>query len=425
MKSPFLFVRMRSRWLTCAAEALAVLVMLTASVEAQDPWYRSYEKGVAAVEAGDWDEAFRLLSTAVESGPEPGRSVRTYGVRFVDFLPGYYLAIAEYNRGNYEAAAESVNEVLTARIIKEGDDEYAAARELLERAELANRAQRGLEARNAPSSEPDAAEPPDAARSRGARAVARSTAPAYTRGRYIALGIGNEAYQHFPTLETPIEDTKAVLEVLATEYGFETRFLENASRADILDAVDDAIGTLSDDDSFLLFYAGHGVLDEESNEGYWLPVTAQSDRRSEWLSNSEIRNMLRRLPAKHVLVVADSCFSGTLTRAVRVGRAFESDLDRYYEKLASQKSRTALTSGGLEPVDDGGGGGHSVFASSFLRALEDNDKPILEAEVLHTEITRNVVLNSTGGQQPLYSDVRNTGHENGDFLFIRTKPPGQ
>jgi hypothetical protein len=73
-------------------------------------------------------------------------------------------------------------------------------------------------------------------------------------------------------------------------------------------------------------------------------------------------------------------------------------------------------------MDDGGGGGHSIFTSSLLRALEGNDKPILEAELLHTQIKRDVVLNSTGGQQPLYSDVRNTGHENGDFLFIRMAP---
>ncbi|HSF14371.1 MAG TPA: caspase family protein [Vicinamibacteria bacterium] len=404
---------------------LGSLIVLPQTSRAQEPWYRSYEKGVAAIEASDWEEAVRLLSASIEHGPQAGRSVRTYGVRFVDFLPGYYLAIAQYNRGNYEDAAERMSAVLEKRLIKEGDDEYSAARELLERAELALRAQRGRQAAgssDAPT-ESENAEGVDLPGSRGARAVARSTAPAYARGRYVALAIGNEAYQHFPALQTPIEDAQAVLAVLEKSYGFETRFVENASRADILDTVDETMSALSEDDSLLIFYAGHGVLDEESNEGYWLPVTAQPDRRSEWLSNSEIRNILRRSPAKHVLVIADSCFSGTLTRAVRIGRAFETDLDRYFEKLASQKSRTALTSGGLEPVDDGGGGGHSIFAGSLLRALESNDKPILEAEVLHTEITRDVVLNSTGGQQPLYSDVRNTGHENGDFLFIRTMPP--
>ena len=409
---------MRLAIVFCGASALC------GSSRAQDPWYRSYEKGLAAIEAEQWEQAIGLLSSAVEHGPESGRSVRTYGVRFVDFLPEYYLALAEYNLGSYEDAAGRLSDVLSDRLIKEGDEEYPAARELFERAELALRASRGRQAESN-SGPPVEAEPgvvSDTLGSRGARAVARTATPAYARGRSFALGIGNEAYEYFPSLETPIEDAQAVLEVLERSYGFETRFVENASRADILDAVDETMSGLSADDSLLLFYAGHGVLDEESNEGYWLPVTAQPDRRSEWLSNGEIRNILRRSPARHVLVIADSCFSGTLTRAVKIGNNFETDLDRYYEKLASQKSRTAMTSGGLEPVDDGGGGGHSIFASSLLRALTNNDKPILEAELLHSEITRDVVLNSTGGQQPLYSDVRNTGHENGDFLFIRTAP---
>jgi len=367
----------------------------------------------------------RSLPTAgpiIANGPPQGRGVRTYGVRFVDFLPGYYLAIAHYNLGKYEEAVEALSDILGNRIIEDGDDEFPAAQELLARAELALRAGRGLESAKASGMPAGTEEPDSPPASRGAVPVTGAV-PAYSRGRYIALAIGNQDYQHFPVLTTPIADARELTEVLERWYGFETRLVENAGRADILDAIDDTMDALSANDSLLIFYAGHGVLDEASNEGYWLPATAQPDRRSEWLSNSEIRNTLRRSPAKHVLVISDSCFSGTLTRAVRVGRPFDIDLDRYYEKLASQKSRTALTSGGLEPVDDGGGGGHSVFTSSLLRALETNDKPILEAELLHPEIKRDVVLNLSGGQQPLYSDVRNTGHENGDFLFIRTAAP--
>jgi hypothetical protein len=61
---------------------------------------------------------------------------------------------------------------------------------------------------------------------------------------------------------------------------------------------------LSADDSLLIFYAGHGVLDESSNEGYWLPVTAEPDRRSEWLSNDEIRNILVRTLTPACMAIA-------------------------------------------------------------------------------------------------------------------------
>ncbi len=77
-----------------------------------------------------------------------------------------------------------------------------------------------------------------------------------------------------------------------------------------------------------------------------------------------------------------------------------------------------VTSGGLEPVVDSGGGGHSVFAKAFLAALDDNDG-VLEGQRLFDAIKRPVVLNSN--QTPQYSDIRLAGHEGGDFLFVKRR----
>ena len=203
---------------------------------------------------------------------------------------------------------------------------------------------------------------PDVAATRGAVAVT-SSAPAYARGRYIALAIGNADYEHFPELATPIGDARAVAELLESAYGFETRVIENASRAAILDGIDETMNELSADDSLLIFYAGHGILTRRAAKATGSPSPPSPTAAPSGFPNSELRNVLRRSPAKHVLVIADSCFSGTLTRAVRVGRAFDMDLDRYYQKLASQKSRTALTSGGSSPSTTA-----AVGATRFLRA---------------------------------------------------------
>lgn len=40
--------------------------------------------------------------------------------------------------------------------------------------------------------------------------------------------------------------------------------------------------------------------------------------------------------------------------------------------MAKKRARVVLTSGGLEPVEDGGGGGHSVFAKHFLNAQAES-----------------------------------------------------
>jgi|TARA_B110000438_G_scaffold158193_1_gene151480 hypothetical protein len=47
--------------------------------------------------------------------------------------------------------------------------------------------------------------------------------------------------------------------------------------------------------------------------------------------------------AKHVMVVADSCFSGTITRAIKI----EQRTPEWLSQIVKKKARTALTSGGL------------------------------------------------------------------------------
>ena len=238
-------------------------------------------------------------------------------------------------------------------------------------------------------------------------------------GRYHALIISNQNYKQLASLKTPHGDAEALGKLLRSDYGFKVTSLRDANRADTLDALDRLVEKLTPNDNLLIFYAGHGHLDKATGEGYWLPATASPNRRSEWISNGDITDTLRATVAKHVLVVSDSCFSGTLSRNAIAGLNVGRDKSDYYAKLASRVSRTALSSGGLEPVDDGGSSGHSVFAGALISALRRNNEQILEAESLYGQIKRPVALNSSAIQKPQYSDVRATGHDEGDFLFYK------
>ena len=114
------------------------------------------------------------------------------------------------------------------------------------------------------------------------------------------------------------------------------------------------------------------------------------------------------------MVIADSCYSGTLTRSAAVGFR---DKD-YYRRMASQQARVAMVSGGLEPVANDSGKGNSPFATAFLAALRNN-ADVIDGTRLFSEVRRPVILNAN--QTPEYSDVRNAGHDGGDFLFVRKK----
>ena len=98
-------------------------------------------------------------------------------------------------------------------------------------------------------------------------------------GNYHALVIGIDEYKHLPKLETAVRDAKAVAQVLEKDYGFKVRLLVNPDRLGIIDAFDEYRETLGGKDNLLIYYAGHGWLDEDADRGYWLPGDAQSNRR--------------------------------------------------------------------------------------------------------------------------------------------------
>ena len=232
-------------------------------------------------------------------------------------------------------------------------------------------------------------------------------------GRYHALIIGNDAYAHLPQLKTARNDAKAVAALLDKDYGFTVTLLLDASRAQIIENLDALTERLGSDDNLVIYYAGHGWLEQDSARGYWLPVDAQPNRRTNWISNTTLTDTLSTLRAKHVMVIADSCFSGTLVRGANVGlRAGD-----YWRRMASKWTRVAMVSGGLEPVADGTDS-HSPFAKALIGALQSNPA-VMDGTQLFDKVRRPVML--AARQTPQYSDVRQAGHDGGDFLFVRRK----
>ena len=233
-------------------------------------------------------------------------------------------------------------------------------------------------------------------------------------GDYHALVIGNNAYTDMPRLKTAVADADAISEVLENRYGFTVTKLINATRHDMIGAMGNLRANLSYGTNLLIYYAGHGIVDPVTERGYWLPVDAQPNNSANWVSNDDITDMLKAIPSRHILVVADSCFSGTLTRAASIELETWEDRRAWLKRIVEKRSRTALASGGLEPVADSGGGDHSVFAAALLGALRENSE-MVEAQALFAPVRKKVVLNAN--QTPVYSDIRLAGHDGGDFVF--------
>jgi uncharacterized caspase-like protein len=232
-------------------------------------------------------------------------------------------------------------------------------------------------------------------------------------GRYRALIIGNERYKDFDKLRSPLADAKAIAEVLRTSYGFEVQVLANATRYELLSAFSKLRKESTESDNVLIYYAGHGHLDDVTGRGYWLPVDAEHDNVANWLSTSDIADTLAGLKAKHSMIIADSCFSGALLR----GQITVSIDERQslIKKVAANRSRTIMTSGGLEPVMDSGAEKHSVFAAALLDALRGNGE-VIEAARLFVQIRDRVAASVP--QTPQYAPLQGAGHQGGDFIFV-------
>ena len=159
-------------------------------------------------------------------------------------------------------------------------------------------------------------------------------------------------------------------------------------------------------------------MDKDAEEGYWLPVDAEWEDQSNWLLTNRVVGQIKVSPAKHVIVVADSCFSGAITRGFKVvpDRVVGDDDVDFLKGMMSKKARIALTSGGLEPVIDSGGGKNSVFSKFFISALRENSG-VMTGSRLFNLIRAKVMANSS--QTPEYGDIHQTGHDGGDFLFVK------
>jgi hypothetical protein len=231
--------------------------------------------------------------------------------------------------------------------------------------------------------------------------------------RKVALLIGVSDYRGaIPKLNSPLKDIQDIGKIYREQFGYEVRMLPNADKARIVRELNRLILESGPEDSVTVFYAGHGQIIEKTGRGYWIPARASADDPTQWISNQDIGKALQNIAAKQVLLVSDSCYSGTLTRDAKVRRAeVLTDPTAVLEK----RSVTVLSSGGEEPVADAGRDGHSVFAWHFMQTLRSVEKWSNGIDV-YERLTGSVTQEFP--QEPQYGEALGSGHERGgDFLF--------
>ncbi len=254
-----------------------------------------------------------------------------------------------------------------------------------------------------------------------------------TAARKLALVIANQAYasEAFPTLKTPAADADAVADVLTRRYGFATAIgsgadqlnlnLRDASKAQIQQVLFELRRRLTPEDQLIVYYAGHGENDPDLG-AFWVPSDGQPKADFTWIAAEEITRELKRMNAGSILVISDSCYAGGLSRGGVEEKIPDEARERYLAKASRLKARQLMASGGVEPVADGGGSGHSVFAKALIEALSAMpDKSFTASELFEQKVKPAVISAANAlseGQTPGFNRIARAGDEPGsEFVF--------
>lgn len=272
---------------------------------------------------------------------------------------------------------------------------------------------------------PVSANPPPTSRGIGIEFNNTEARTPHGGGYYRALIIGNNVYHdqsgQWPHLQTAVTDARAIGDLLENQYGFsDVTLLENATRREVLNALEGMGSRALPDDNILVYYAGHGFIDEDRSRGFWVPVDANGLDNSTFIRNSTIRDELNLIAsrAKHTLLISDSCFSGSLLRPGNRGLNQVSNTEKYFEKVSKKKSVQIMTAGGIEYVDDNyQQSGHSPFTYFLLNELKNNDRQLITLSELSQNVTRAVANNVE--QIPETGVLQGAGDELGEFVFIK------
>ena len=265
-------------------------------------------------------------------------------------------------------------------------------------------------------------------------APARTADAAPRRLNYHAVVIGISDYADrgaagWHDLNTAAKDATALADVLEKSYGFKvTRLLDAAATRAAIIAALDQIALMGPNDAGLVYFAGHGHYVERTDEGFWIPSDARASdgpRKpvEDYIWNSTLTRVVDASQARHLLVISDSCFSGSLFR----GPSPEPSADpayQYYRRALQLPARQLLTSGSLEPVPDGGAL-HSKFAQQILHFLNDPARLVFSAAELGVTVCPRV--SSLTGTMPRFGAFDVGAHGGGDFVFMRAGidlPPG-
>jgi hypothetical protein len=241
------------------------------------------------------------------------------------------------------------------------------------------------------------------------------SAPPDFRHSY-ALVIGVDDYSKpWDPLHHAHSDAQEVGKVLKG-LGFQLQELydKDATKRNILARFAALAKTVSADDRFLVYFAGHGhtTTDARGDHGFIVPWGGTLDTDT-LISMDELQTAAATFNiARHQLFIMDSCYSGILTQGASLPPR-----DTTIEQRATRPARQIITAGSKgQEVVDAGSTGHSLFTAALLDGLKGRADLNGDGFITASELIMFLRLcASTPQQSPELGHF--PGQDGGDFYF--------
>lgn len=241
----------------------------------------------------------------------------------------------------------------------------------------------------------------------------------------IAVVIGNAHYRTngTPPVDYALQDAQTMRQYLISAFGYDPAniiYLEDASLA----AMSEVFGTSEDyrgklfkwvkpgKSRIFIYYVGHGAPDQESGEGYFVPVDANPQYiRTSGYKLSTFYDNLARIPALKKTVLIDACFSGSSANGQLLKGISGLTARLKAEPKAARASDILFTSAGMNQVASWyPQKRHSLFSYFFFKGIQGAADSNRDGSITVGEM--KAYLN----EQVPYMARRLTGNEQQPFM---------
>jgi WD40 repeat protein len=269
--------------------------------------------------------------------------------------------------------------------------------------------------------------------------------------RSLAVVIGINEYQNKITkLQTARRDAEVLAQILAEEHQYDEVILITdeteckPTLKNLLTLLEEKLPKEiqpTKDDRLLFYFAGHGIArdSDKGPAGYLVPQDADLEKNENLLSMQKLYDCLSALWCRHLLVILDCCFAGTLRwSTARLATVIPTVIRKeHYDRFIKSSAWQAITSAAhnqeaLDTIrlrDNRGGINHSPFALALFKALRGegdvipaakNGKSagdgVITATELYLYLRDHVETASNESQTPGIWTL--SKHDRGEYIFL-------